>query len=92
MSIQLQDDLIGALETAGFHDDRNIIGMHLGEIEAEAENVLDLFTVLRSHAHRDDVVATQETLAEMTIALEHLLSHIQSALPGLQKQLGIEPE
>lgn len=65
--------------------------MHLQEIEEEAENLLDLLTVLRTDTYRADAATAQETAAELTIALEHLQSHIQALLPQLQKQLDLEP-
>jgi hypothetical protein len=91
MKIEIQDEIKAVLETAGFDGNTSLLTMHLGEIESELENVLDLFTILRSHSHRGDTAATQESLAEMTIALEHLQHHLQDALPELQKQLEIEP-
>jgi hypothetical protein len=65
--------------------------MHLQEIENEAENVLELLTVLRTDSYRADVSGAQDTAAELTIALEHLQHHIEQLLPMLQKQLGLEP-
>lgn len=71
--------------------DTGLTAAHLQEIEEEAENVLDLLTVLRTDAYRTDADSAQETAAELTIALEHLQSHIQALLPILQNQLGLEP-
>lgn len=71
--------------------DTGLTAAHLQEIEEEAENVLDLLTVLRTDTYRADADSAQETAAELTIALEHLQSHIQALLPTLQKQLGLEP-
>ena len=92
MAVEVRDELSLALKIGGFSADTASLPMHLSEIEEEASTVLDLFTVLRSHAHRGDASATQETLAELAIALEHLLHHVNEALPGLQKELDIEPE
>lgn len=68
-----------------------LTAVHLQEIETEAENVLELLTVLRTNSYHADANQAQETAAELTIALEHLQVHIQSLLPQLQKQLDIEP-
>lgn len=71
--------------------DAPLSAVHIQEIEQEAENVLDLLTVLRTDAYRTDAAGAQETAAELTIALEHLQSHIQMLLPILQKKLDLEP-
>jgi len=92
MAVEVRDELSLALKTARFSGETVLLSMHLSEIEEEASAVLDLFTVLRSHAYRGDAPATQGTLAELAIALEHLLHHMNEALPGLQKELDIEPE
>lgn len=68
---------------------RKLLAVHLSEIEDEAGNVLDLLTTLRAHAWREDKDAGQEALAELTIALEHLQSHVQHAIPILQEQLDL---
>lgn len=68
----------------------DLTSMHLQEIESEAENVLELLTVLRTDSYRADAGDAQETAAELTIALEHLQHHIQQLLPVLQKQLDLE--
>jgi hypothetical protein len=65
--------------------------IHFEEIEAEAENVLELLTVLRTHTYHADEENAMETAAELTIALEHLQHHITELLPVLQKQLDLEP-
>ena len=69
----------------------NLSMMHMQEIESEAENLLELLTVLRTDTYRSDAAAAQETAAELTIALEHLQHHIQELLPTLQKKLDLEP-
>jgi hypothetical protein len=68
-----------------------LLAMHLGEIESETENALDLLAILRSDTQRADVDHAQETAVSLTITLEHLLTHIQAFLPPVQKQLDIEP-
>jgi hypothetical protein len=90
MAVELQDELALVLKTAGLNEQTALLAMHLSEIETEAGAVLDLFATLRSHAYRGDAEATQETLAEFSIGLEHLLHHIREALPPLQKGLDID--
>jgi hypothetical protein len=94
MTIELKDEIWNrkfpeALRLAGFSGNLNLLAMHLTEIEGEAENWLDLFTIIRSHTYRGDNSAVVETLAEVTISMEHLRDHIQQALPKLQKGLDI---
>ena len=91
MMTQVRDDLKLALEHVGINKQTSLLGMHLDEIEGEANNVLDLLVSLRAHAYRHDMAAGQESLAELTIALEHLFHHVQGALPTLQKELNLEP-
>ena len=92
MSVNIQDELYLILKTVGFDDDNiSLLTMHFSEIEQEAEDILDLFTVLRSHAYRSDSEATQEALAELSITLEHSLHHIRESLPLIQQQLDIAP-
>lgn len=90
MTTITKDELNSVLEGIGIDKNVALQAMHLSEIEQEADNVLDLLTSLRAHAHHQDVVAGQETLAELTIALEHLFHHVQEVLPGLQEQLDLE--
>lgn len=78
-------------ELLNLQEQSGVPAMHLQEIENEAENVLELLTVLRTDSYRADANSAQETAAELTIALEHLQHHIQELLPSLQKQLDIEP-
>ena len=89
--MQSNNELNLALATVGFTEKIDLLAMHLSEIEEEAGNVLDLLIVLRAHTYRGDAGAGQESLAELTIALEHLAHHLNEALPDLQKQLNIEP-
>jgi hypothetical protein len=67
-----------------------LLGMHLSEIEEEARNIMELLPVLRAHAWREDEDVGQETLAELTISLEHLNGHVQHAIPILQEQLDLQ--
>jgi hypothetical protein len=87
-----KDALNLVLKVIGLDENVSLLAMHLSEIEEEANNALDLLTSLRAHAFRHDAEAGQEALAELTIALEHLLHHAQAVLPGLQKQLDLAPE
>ena len=91
MSVTTQDIWRTLLKTLGVNENSDLLSMHLNEIEEEAENVLDLLTLLRSDAHRLDHDSAQESAAELVITLEHLLHHIHELLPQLQKQLDIEP-
>ena len=80
------------LEKIGINGEVSLLTMHLTEIEEEADNVLDLLTLTRAHAHRSDAVAGQEALVELSVALEHLLHHAQEAVPALQRELDIEDD
>jgi hypothetical protein len=75
----------------GFEEDADLMAMHVGEFEEEAENVLELLTVLRADAREKDATYAQETAVELMIALEHLAHHLGEFLPRLQKQLDLEP-
>ena len=92
MAVEMKEELSVALKTAGLGGEVALLAMHLSEIEEEAGQVLDLLTALRAHSHRGDVGATQESLAELSIALEHLVEHAGQALPEVQKRLEIDPE
>ena len=59
----------------GLQKQPEIAAMHLQEIEAEAENVLELLTVLCTNMYHADTENAAETAAELTIALEHLQHH-----------------
>lgn len=89
MLTQTRDDLDTVLVQVGLDEHPHMLGMHLTEIEEEADNTLDLLTALRSYARTGDAVAGQETLAELTVALEHLIHHAQEALPALLRQLDL---
>jgi len=91
MSAAVQDELNVALQLAKVGDQPALLASHLSEIEAEAETLLDLLVTVRAHARQDNVETTQEALAELVIALEHLLHHAQAALPGLQTGLDLQP-
>ena len=78
-------------QTAGFEAESNVIAMPFSEIETEAENVLELLTVLRSNTHQGDRAEAQDTAAELTVALEHLHHHMGELLLRLQGLLEIEP-
>lgn len=85
-----EDEMQTALTAVGLVMENGLLGMHLSEIEEEARNILELLTVLRAHAWREDENAGQETLAELTIALEHLQGHVEHAVPILQEQLDLQ--
>ena len=75
----------------GFEGHESLLAMHFAEVEEEAENVLQLLAVLRRDARYGGQSEAQETAAELTIALEHLLHHATALLPRLQEQLELEP-
>lgn len=74
----------------GFEKDVDLIAMHFGEFEEEAENVLELLTVLRAGARQEDTTQAQDTAAELVIALEHLAHHLNELLPALRAKLDLE--
>ena len=75
----------------GFQEDADLMAMHFDEFETEAENVLELLTVLRADARQTDASFAQDTVAELVVALEHLAHHLGQVLPSLQTKLGVEP-
>ena len=89
MITQIENELALIIKVAEIDETKSLVSMHLSEIEEEAEKVLELLAVARSHAFHNDTDATQETLAELVISLEHLSHHVNHALPELQKQLDI---
>lgn len=86
---QSKDEMQAVLASVGLILENGLLGMHLSEMEEEARNILELLTVLRAHSWREDENAGQETLAELTIALEHLQGHVEHAVPILQEQLDL---
>ena len=83
-------DLADAMAKIGLDQEPAMLGMHLTEIEEEADNLLDLLILVRTHAHTGDPLAGELALVEFVTALEHLMHHAQDALPSLRKQLDIE--
>lgn len=79
------------MATLGFETDADLMAMHFAEFETEAENVLQLLTVLRADAREQDASLAQDTAAELVVALEHLAHHLGELLLPLQTQLGVEP-
>jgi len=67
----------------------NLIAMHLTEIEEEAAHFLDQLITFRAYARQNDSVAAQETLVEISLALQHIADHIQTVAPLLDEELGI---
>ena len=78
------------MSALGFEDDAYLLAMHAGEFEAEAENVLQLLTVMRAAARQEDAESTQDAAAELVIALEHLAHHLNELLPALRAKLDLE--
>jgi len=87
---RIEDEMQAQLTAIGLRSENGLLAMHLSEIGDEAKNILELLTVLRAHAWREDEDAGQETLTELTISLEHLTGHVQHAIPILQEQLDIQ--
>jgi hypothetical protein len=92
MNIRIEDEIALVVKVANLDEKQSLISMHLSEIETEAEKTLELLSVARSHAFHNDTDATQETLAELVISLEHLSHHVNHALPELQRRLEIDIE
>lgn len=90
MAIDTHDEISLALRLAGMESKVNGVAMHLPEVELEADRVPDLLATLRSLARQGDATKTEETLAELVIALEHLAHHAQAALPTLQRELELD--
>ncbi len=87
---RIEDEMQAVLTAVGLAMKNGLLATHLSEIEDEARNILELLTTLRAHAWREDENAGQETLAELTISLEHLQGHVQHAIPILQEQLDLQ--
>jgi len=91
-SYDATDELTDALNKVALAEDASLMGMHLSEIEEEATNVLDLIIALRVAARDGDAGAGQEALAEITVALDHLVDHARFLLPSLKVQLDLEDD
>jgi len=70
--------------------DPDQVASHLGEIEQEADIILDQLTATRAFASQGDAEAAQESLVELTIALRHLIHHAEFVLPLLERQLDLD--
>jgi hypothetical protein len=79
------------MKALDFEEDADMMAMHVGEFEEEAENVLQLLTIMRAAARQEDTAGTQDTAAELVIALEHLSHHLNELLPALRARLDLEP-
>lgn len=79
------------MRTLEFEGNADLMAMHVGEFEEEAENVLQLLTIMRAAARQEDATAAQDTAAELVIALEHLAHHLNEFLPPLRAKLDLEP-
>ena len=78
------------MSALGFEDDAGLLTIHVGEFEEEAQNALQLLTIMRAAARQEDVSGTQDTAAELVIALEHLAHHLNGLLPPLRAKLDLE--
>ena len=79
------------MKALDFDEDADLMAMHVGEFEEEAENVLQLLTVMRAAARQEDATGAQDAAAELVIALEHLAHHLNEFLPPLRAKLDLEP-
>ena len=79
------------MSVLGLDADADLMAMHFSEFEEEAENVLELLTVLRAAGRQEDVMGAQDTAAELVVALEHLAHHLNELLPPLRVKLDLEP-
>ena len=79
------------MKALDFEADADLMAMHFGEFEEEAENVRRLLTVMRAAARQGDAAGAQDAAAELVIALEHLAHHLNELLPSLRAKLDLEP-
>lgn len=77
---------------AGLSAQAELIAMHLAEIEEETANFLDQLIAFRAYARQGDSAAAQETMVEISLALQHIADHIQTVSPILDKSLGINSQ
>jgi hypothetical protein len=78
------------MKALDFENDADLMAMHVSEFEEEAENVLQLLTVMRAAARQEDADGAQDAAAELVIALEHLAHHLNAFLPPLRAKLDLE--
>ncbi|MCB0065475.1 MAG: hypothetical protein KDE19_25290 [Caldilineaceae bacterium] len=78
-----------ALRLVGIDSSTDLQSMHLGEIEEEALNVLELLTSLHVYARQQNEDAVETTLVDLTVALGHLSHHTNTVLPPLKRDLDI---
>ncbi|MEW5958327.1 MAG: hypothetical protein AB1801_11415 [Chloroflexota bacterium] len=89
---EVREKLQDLLTSVGLSDRADLVAMHLTEIEEEGVNFLDQLTAFRAHARHRDSVAAQETMVEISVALQHLADHIQAVTSILDRELGIDDE
>jgi hypothetical protein len=71
------------LEQIGFGASKNLITMHLTEIEEEAKQLLNLLLEFRAWARQGELELADERLAEIYVSLSHLANHTQAIMPLL---------
>lgn len=86
---QVREQLQNLLDQAGINSQVELTSTHLTEIEQEAATVLDQLTAFRAHARHQDTAAAQDSLVEISLALQHIADHIQAVVPILDQALGI---
>lgn len=79
------------MKALAFDEDAAMMELHVGEFEEEAENVLQLLTIMRAAARQEDPDSAQDAAAELVIALEHMAHHLNEFLPPLRAKLDLEP-
>lgn len=79
------------MKALDFEENSDLMAMHVGEFEEEAENALQLLTLMRATARQGDSAGAQDAAAELVIALEHLAHHLNAFLPQLRARLDLEP-
>jgi len=85
-----KEQLKDLLAQADLSDQAELIAMHLTEIEQETANFLDQLIAFRAHARQGDSAAAQESLVEISLALQHITDHIQTVTPLMDKELDID--
>lgn len=74
-----------------FKENADLLAMHVGEFEEEAENALQLLAVMRAAARQEDGDSAMDGAAELVISLEHLSHHLDELLPVLRAKLDLAP-
>jgi hypothetical protein len=87
---EIREQLEDLLMSMGLSEQTDLVAMHLTEIEEETANFLDQLTAFRAHARHQDSAAAQETMAEISLSLQHIADHIRAVTPILDRELEID--